>query len=137
MDSKLEDGADAKIQLFQNMAMLHIKLKGMYQYVASILLIDPLPGSWGWDQKVKIHLFQNMVTIRIKLKGMMNAATCKHIFCPYTHPRSLQWGQRSKHIFLKVVILHIKLMGMEHRAQCKHVYIDSVQIGIFYIELST
>ena len=90
--------------------------------VENILPLDPLPDPFGWGQKVKIQLFQNMVMLHIRLKGMTNAATCKYIFCPNTHPSSLGWGQRSKHFFLKVVMLHIKLIGMEHRAPCKHIF---------------
>ena len=88
--------------------------------VENILPLDTLPDPFGWGQKVKIQLFQNMVMLHIKLKGVTNAATCKYIFCPNTHPSSLGWGQRSKKI-LKVVMLHIKLIGMEHRAPCKHI----------------
>ena len=50
----------------------------------------------------------------------LNAATCKHIFCPYTHPRPHGVRSKVKTFFLKVVMLHIKLMGTEHRAPCKH-----------------
>ena len=63
--------------------------------VAYILPVDPQPlDPRGWGQKVKIQLFQNMVMLHIKLKGITNTATCKHIFCPYTHPRSLGRDQR-------------------------------------------
>ena len=37
--------------------------------------------------------------LHIKLNGIANAATCKHIFCSYTDPRSLGRGHRSKHFF--------------------------------------
>ena len=69
--------------------------------------------------------FQSMVMLHIKLKRMMNAATCKHIFCPYIHPQplGLGWGQRSNiFFFLKVVMLHIKLKEMECRAPCKRIF---------------
>ena len=68
----------------------------------------------------RIIFFQNMVMLHIIIKGMTNAATCKHIFCSYTHSRPLGWGQRSN--IFKEVILHIKLMGMEHRTPCKHIF---------------
>ena len=45
----------------------------------------------------------------------LNGASCKHIFCPYTHPRPL--GPKVKTFFLKVV----KLKGMEHRRPCKYI----------------
>ena len=58
--------------------------------------------------------------LHIELKGMTNAATCKHIFCPYTHPRSLGWDQRSKHFFSESSHGAYQIYGMEHRAPCKH-----------------
>ena len=48
------------------------------------------------DQKVKTYFFLKVVMLHIKLKGMEHRAPCKHIFCPYTHPRPLGWGQRVK-----------------------------------------
>ena len=59
-------------------------------------LTDP-----GGGQKVKILRFKKMVVSHIKLKGMTNAVTCKHIYCPYTHPRPLGRGQRSNIFFSK------------------------------------
>ena len=84
---------------------------------------DPLGVLRGCGQKVKIQLSHNMVVFHIKLKGITNAATYKHIFCPYTHPQPLGRDQRSKqYFFLKVVMLHINLKGTEHKAQCKHTF---------------
>ena len=41
--------------------------------------------------------FLNIVMLHFKLKGMeRRRAPCKHIFCPYTHPRSLGFGQKVK-----------------------------------------
>ena len=37
-----------------------------------------------------------MVIFHIKLNGITNAATCKHIFCPNTHPRPLGVGLKVK-----------------------------------------
>ena len=31
-----------------------------------------------------------------QIKGNDDAATCKHIFCPYTHPLPLRWGSNVK-----------------------------------------
>ena len=69
-----------KIQLFQNMVMLHIKLKECYMQQhgnKNILAAEPPPPSPSHPggQKVKIRLFQNMVLLHIKLKEIMNAAT--------------------------------------------------------------
>ena len=59
-----------KIQLFLNMVMLHIILKGMTHCcnMVAILPADPPPP-------MKIKLFQNMVKLHIKLNGIANAAT--------------------------------------------------------------
>ena len=54
----------------------------------------------GWDQKFKIQRFQNMIMLHIKLNEIANAATRKHIFCPYTHPRPLGCGQMHKNMLL-------------------------------------
>ena len=45
-------------------------------------------------QTVKVQHFQNMVMLHIKLKGMDPRETCKHIFCPYTHPQPVGWIKR-------------------------------------------
>ena len=45
-----------------------------------------------------------------QLKGLEHRAQCKHIFCPYTHPRFLRLVQTViTFFFLKIVMLHIKL----------------------------
>ena len=31
--------------------------------------------------------------LHIELMGIEHRAPCKHIFCPYKHPRPLGWGQ--------------------------------------------
>ena len=74
----LRGGTEAKIQLFQNMVMLHNQIKGndaCSYMVAYILPIDPPPDPRGWDQKVKIQRFQNTVTMHIKFKGMTSETT--------------------------------------------------------------
>ena len=74
----LRKGPHVKIQLFQNIVMLHIKFTGITKcsnMLANILPADPLPHyPRGWRQKVKIQLFQNNVMLHIKLKGITNAA---------------------------------------------------------------
>ena len=66
--------------------------------VANIFLAD-IPHPLMLGSKGQMQLFQNMIMFHIKLNAITNAATCKHIFCPYTHPRPLGWGQRSKQCF--------------------------------------
>ena len=69
-------GQRVKIKLFQNIVMLHIKLKRITgaatcNMVANIMPADPPPPPPPPDpggQKVKIQLFQNMVILHIKLK---------------------------------------------------------------------
>ena len=73
----LRGGAEAKVQLFQNMVMLHIKSKGMtnaatWSHGSKYFPRRPPPYPGG--QKVKIQLFQNSVMLHIKLNGIANAA---------------------------------------------------------------
>ena len=91
-----------KIHFFQNMVMLHIKLKGITKcsnMVANILPADPPTHTHthdprGWGQKVKIQLFQNMVMLLIKLKGISNAASWLQTFGQQIIPpsRTLRMG---------------------------------------------
>ena len=53
--------------------------------------------------------------LHIKLMGVERRATCKHILCPYTHPRPLGLGQKVKTFFLNVVMLNIKLKELKFR----------------------
>ena len=70
-------GQKVKIQLFQNMVMLHITFIGITKcskMVSDILPADPPPTN-PRGQKVKNNLFQNNFMLHIKFKGIMNAAT--------------------------------------------------------------
>ena len=78
----LGGGVKGKIKLFQNMALLYIKFKGITgaatcNMVANIMPADPPPHPHPdpGGQKVKIQLFQNMVILHIKLKAITNAVT--------------------------------------------------------------
>ena len=119
-------GQKVKIRLFQNMVMLHIELKGIAhaatwwqilspqtppppQYMLQMVALTTIHrrhnaqrsrNVTGWDQKFKIQRFQNMIMLHIKLNEIANAATRKHIFCPYTHPRPLGYGQMHKNMLL-------------------------------------
>ena len=53
----------------------------------------------GWGQKVKTFFVLKTVMLHTKLKGTEYKAPCKHIFCPYTHPRLLGRGQKVKTFF--------------------------------------
>ena len=48
----------------------------------------------------------------IKLMGLEHRAPCKHIFCPYTHPRRLGWGQKVKTFFIMKIVM---CKGMEQK----------------------
>ena len=67
-------GGVVKIQHFQDMVMLHIKLNGIRDAATYMHIFCP---------------FLKEVELHIKLKGMEHRAPCKHIpvFCPYTHPQ--------------------------------------------------
>ena len=94
--------------------------------VANILPVDvPPPITWGWGQEANIQLFQNMVMLHIKSKGMTNAATCNHIFCPYTPPQPLG-GVKAKTFFPESshVAYQIKVNGTE---STMHAHILSLQ----------
>ena len=76
----LGGGVEGTIKLFQNMVMLHIKIKGITgaatcNMVANIMPADPPPPPDSGGQKVEIQLFQNMVILHIKLKAITNAVT--------------------------------------------------------------
>ena len=76
----------------------------------------------GARSKVEALFFLKVIMLHIKFKGMEYRAPCKHIFCPYTHPRAPGARSKGRNIFfLKAVPLYIKLKGMERRALCKHI----------------
>ena len=86
-------GQKVKIQLYQNNAMLIIKLKGMPQHASTYFVFSHTLDPWG-GVKCQKHFYLKVVILHIKLMGMEHRAPCKHIYCPYTHPRSLGWGQK-------------------------------------------
>ena len=65
-------GGEVKIQPFQNMVKLHIKLKVNDVRSSMVAQTDPstLVGRVKWS---KDKLFQNMVMLHIKLNGITNA----------------------------------------------------------------
>ena len=101
-----------------------IKGKGAKSDMQSHILSLHTPLAPGWGQKVKTCccFFLKEAMLHIKLKVMEHRAPCKHIVCPYTHPRPLGGIKRSKHFFSKVFMMHIKLKGMVYRASCKHIF---------------
>ena len=94
------------------------------------------------------NVFLNGVMLHIKLKGMELRAPCKHILCPYTHPKSLNRVIKGN-IILIVVMLRIKLKGKKYRLKWKQNF-DLTHtlwvrlkgqilklVDIFFIDLST
>ena len=84
-------GSKVIIHFFQNMVMLHIKLKKNHEcsnMVSNILHADPPPPhqNLGMGQLVKFQFFQHMFMVHIKFKGIMNAATWSQMFCLQTPP---------------------------------------------------
>ena len=109
--------AHDKSQLFQNMVMLHIKLKRTIENAATwyqIFVRRPHyhpPPPWGWGQKVNIQLFQNMVLKPIKLKGNTQCSSIVANIVPADPylPLSLGLGSKIKiQLFQNNVMLHIK-----------------------------
>ena len=81
----------------------------MHQHGSKYFAHRPPPSTLQVGSKGQNSTFsEHCHAAYIKLKRITIAAACKHIFCPYTYPRSLGWDQRSKYFPLKVVMLHIK-----------------------------
>ena len=63
--------------------------------VANILTEEPLPLTMGWGQKVIINFSEHGP---VAFQEITDAAPCKHIFCPYTHPRPKR-GVKGQNIY--------------------------------------
>ena len=68
---------------------------------AHVLSLHPQAGSNG-----QTIFWLKVVMLHIKLKGMECRVTCKHIFCPYTHPQPLD-GVKRKNIFFFAESSHV------------------------------
>ena len=78
-------GSKGQTELFQNMVMLHIKLKGITGAATWYQILcphTPPPPPDPGSQNVKIQVFQNRVMLHIQLKTIANAVIWKQIFCP-------------------------------------------------------
>ena len=95
----LEDGVKRpNIQLFQNMIMLHIKLKGIAKCSNAR---RPSPTTLGDGVKrPNIQLFQNMVMMYIKLKGIKKCSNRVANVLP-ADPPPLPEGMGSKINFIR------------------------------------
>ena len=85
---------------------------------AHILSLHTPSNPWV-GQKVKTCIFLKVVLLHIKLKRMEHRASCKRIFCPYTHPQHLGWGQMVKTFFFTESCCYISKLrewSIEHYA---------------------
>ena len=67
-------GVKVKIQLIENMFMLHMKLNRIAKSSNMQIFWLQIPSPRPFDPVVKSQLVQNMVVWHIKLKGITNAA---------------------------------------------------------------
>ena len=92
----LGDGTEAKIK-YDHVACQNKGNDACNNVVAIILPVDT-PSTWGWGQNC-FFFFLKVVMLHIKLKRVEHRTPCKHIFCPYAHPRLLGLGQKVKTFF--------------------------------------
>ena len=94
-------GSVGQIQLFQDMVMLHIKLKGTTKYSNMIVII--MPADTHLTLGSKFNLFKTWSCGISDLRKSQNIATCYQIFCPQTpHPPDPgDWVNRSKFNFFR------------------------------------
>ena len=85
----------------------------MQQHGSKYFTCRPHPLPPGVGSKVQHFSFsEHMVILHIKLNGVMNAATCKHMFFPYTHPRPPEVGSKVKYFFESYAAYQIKGNGV-------------------------
>ena len=115
----LGGGAAAKFKPFQNMVILHIKLK-LTKLVASILPTDtPLTRGGGAGVKMSNHIFfVKEVMLPYQIKGNLAKSTIKANMLILHTPTVPVDGSNGHIFFLKVVMLHIKL-NWKCRPTCK------------------
>ena len=81
--------------------------------VANMLPLDPKPV--GRVNRSKCTFSEHG---HVEYQGMRNAATCKHILCPYTHPIPRVGSKVKAFVLLKVVMPYMKIRewNIEHHA---------------------
>ena len=110
----LGGGAEVKIKLFQNMVMLHIKLKlttldAGSNMVANILPTDT-PSTQGVGSKGQTLSFSESSHVAYQIKAYDAGSTMKANMLSFTHTND-PWGGVKRSFsfsFIKVVMLHIK-----------------------------
>ena len=102
-------GQSVKFQLFQNMFMLHIRLKGIMQcsnLVSKIFPADPPPPSrpWGMGSKVRNSTLSEYGHVAYQIKGNHDCSNMVANILPADpHPPSpVDWVNRSIFNFLEV-----------------------------------
>ena len=88
-----------KINFFQNMAMFHIKLKGMKCTTCKQMFCPyrlSIPEVWSKGQNNVLKVVKLICKLHIILKEMKYTTACKQTFCTYTHltPGMLPKGQK-------------------------------------------
>ena len=114
-----------KIQLFQDMVMLHIKLNGITNAATCKHTFCPYTHSrsLGWSQRSKYFFSESShVLYQIKKEWSIEHHAIIYIYSVLTHTLDAWGGVKGHNYFLKVVMLHIRLTGMEHRASCRHTF---------------
>ena len=106
-------GQKVKIQLFQNMVMLHIKLNGHANASACKHIFCPYthPRPLGWGQRSK-QFFSESSHVAYQIRREWSIEHHASTYSVLTHTLN-PWGgvKGQNNFFLKVVMLHIKLGG--------------------------
>ena len=76
-----------------------IKGNGKCSNMQAHILSLRIPSTTGVGSKFKTF-FLKEVMLHMKQIGVEHREPCKHIFCPYTHPRPLGWVRKVKPFFL-------------------------------------
>ena len=98
-------------------------------------------SSTFWVKGSKHLFFLKEVMLHIKFKGIEHKIPWKQFFCPYTHPRPLEWGQKVKTFFSESSYRHWAIMAYSENfsgiiAFGKYeVYYTKKQIKLLHIKL--
>ena len=124
-----------KNQLFQNMVMLHIKLKviNVRQHISKYFAHTRTPTP-EWVKRFK-QFFSENGHITYQIKGNDTYNIMQAIRLSLNAPSTPGLG--SKQFFLKVVMLQIKLEGMKRTITCKQIFYlytrPRLKVKIFFL----
>ena len=68
-------------------------------------------SSTFWVKGSKHLFFLKEVMLHIKFKGIEHKIPWKQFFCPYSHPRPLEWGQKVKTFFSESSYVAYQIKG--------------------------